>query len=366
MSILIILCVILFYVGQLIEQLPSRFVAYIFNAILFIAVLYCFLDLTYTADWDMYYYFYKYENDKTDLVFQLLTLIFKKLYLSYNHLFKFHIIVAVSIYYLLISRFTKNIFFVFLAYLILDNVHFVNQIRYYLGFPILMMGYYLLFYKRQYILSVVFILISILCHSGLSFLLICIPIYYLVPTKKYYGYILIFSSIVFLITLYIFNSALGEILKHYGSYFAKDNVSSFLGGLFNAIPYIIFMAFLYIETYFLIKRQPEILEDAKFIFLYKISFFSVIFIPASFLIQVIGHRYVMAFSVFWVLYYYLYFIKNKKSRKQLIKFILLCSIVFASAIFIYIIPGYLFSENHFLEEFLEMVKSSDNLKGLID
>lgn len=366
MIIIIIICIILFYGGQFIEYFPYKPVAYLLNSILFIILLYCFLDFTYTADWGMYYYFYKYEEAKTDAVFNILTLLFKKMYLSYTDLYKFHILAIVSLYFLLISRFTKNIFYIFLAYILLDNVHFLNQIRYYLGFPILMIGYYSLFYRKKYILSVIFIIFSILCHSGLSFLLILIPIYYLVPTKKYYIYSLIFSIVIFLITLYIFNSTLGEILKHYGSYFAKDNISSFFGGLFNAIPYILFLSFLYIETFSLIRKNPEIIDNSEFKFLNKISFFPVVFLPASFLIQVIGHRYVMTFSVFWILYYYIFFIKNQDPKVKLLKSIMLTFIVFISAVFIYIIPDYVLSENHFLKEFLYMIKSSDNLKGLLN
>lgn len=365
MAILIIFTIILFYIGQFIERLPSRFIAYVFNSLLFVGLLYCFLDLTYTADWGMYYLFFKREETSTDPVFYWLTLIFKKgLNLQYTELYQFHIFLIISLYYFFISRFTRNIFFIFLAYLILDNVHLANQIRYYMGFPILMSGFYFLFYKKKYILSIICIILSIICHSGLSFLLVCIPVYYFVPAKKFYTYILSFSLLVFLVTFYIYNSTLGEILSHYGGYFNAG--SSFLGGLFNAIPYILFTGFLYFETFFLLKKNPEIVEDPQFRFLNKIAFFPIIFIPASFLIQVIGHRYVMPFSFIWMLYYYIFFIKNQNPKVKLGRFIILCGIVFISAMFIYIIPGYLFPENHFMEEFLEMIKSSDNLKGMID
>lgn len=366
MTFLIILCVILFYVGQLIEQLPSKFIAYIFNTSLFFVALYCFLDYTYTADWGMYYYYFKHEDDRTDLVFYWLTLLFKSLYLSYTDLYKFHIILIISLYYFLISRFTKNIFFIFLAYLILDNVHLVNQIRYYLGFPILMTGFYFLFYRKKYLLSVILIIIALLCHSGLSFLLICIPVYYFIPVDKFYRYAIIISGAVFIIALFIFNSALGTILNHFGEYFKEDNKSSFLGGLYNGIPYIFFTVFLYIQTIFLLREKPEIIEDPQFKFLYKISFFAMIFIPGSFIIQIIGHRYVMTLSVFWLLYYYIYFIKDQDPKKKLIRFSYITGIVLVSSLFIYIIPYYILPNSHFSEEFLDMVKSSDVLKKFID
>ena len=365
MIIIAILSVILFYVGQFIENLPSKPVAYFFNTALFLLTLYCFLDITYTADWEMYYYIFKFEKD-TDFMFSKLTVLFKSFQLNFNDLYQFHILVTVSLYYLLISRFTKNIFFIFLAYIILDNIHFVNQIRYYLGFPILMLGYYFLFYKKNYIVSILLIIISILCHSGLAFLLIFIPINIFVPTKRYYYYILLFSSFVFLIALFIYNTTLGDILIPFGGYMTQDFHSSFLGGLYNAIPYIIFTVVLYKETFSLLEREPEIMENPKFRFLYKVCFFPVIFIPASFMLQIIGHRYVMTYSVFWILYYYLFFIKNQETKIKLEKFLILCGIIFICAVFIYIIPGYIFSENHFTDEFIKMIKSSDNLKELID
>lgn len=365
MIILIILSIILFYVGQFIERMPTLF-ANIANAILFIVLLYCFLDYTYTADWDMYYYYFKYEDDTIDPVFYWLTILFKKLYLNYTDLYKFHIILILSLYYFLISRFTKNIFFIFLAYLILDNVHLVNQIRYYVGFPILMSGFYFLFYQRKYIISLVLITIAILCHSGLSFLLICIPIYYFIPVKKFYRSIIILSGIIFIITLFIFNSALGDVLNHFGDYFAKDNKSSFLGGLYNGIPYILFTIFLYIETSRILHQKPEMVEDPKFIFLYKICFFGMVFIPGSFLIQIIGHRYVMTLSVFWLLYYYIYFIKDQDPKIKLVRFSLLTGIVFISGLFIYVLPEYILGSNHFSEEFQNMIKSSYRLKDFIE
>ncbi|MEY8759773.1 EpsG family protein [Chryseobacterium tongliaoense] len=366
MTLLIILCVILFYIGQLIEQLPSKFVAYIFNATLFFVVTYCFLDFTYTADWDMYYYFFKHEDDKTDPIFYWLTLSFKKLYLTYTDLYKFHIVLIISLYYFLISRFTKNIFFIFLAYLILDNVHLVNQIRYYLGFPILMTGFYFLFYHKKYLLSLILITVALLCHSGLSFLLICIPVYYFIPVNKFYKYIIILSGLIFVIALFIFNSALGTVLNHFGDYFEKGNKSSFLGGLYNGIPYILFTVFLYIQTISLIREKPEIIEDPQFKFLYKISFFAMIFIPGSFIIQIIGHRYVMTLSVFWLLYYYIYFLKDQAPKRKLTRFIYITGIVFVSGLFIYIIPNYIFGNSHFAEEFQDMIESSDILKGFLE
>lgn len=356
----------MFYVGQFIERLPSTFFAIICNTILFILLAYCFTSYTNNSDWNMYYYFFKYEDSNTDPVFYWLTILFKKLHLNYTTLYKFHIIVILGLYFFLISRFTKNIFFIFLAYLMLDNVHLVNQLRYYLGFPILLYGFYLLFYQRKILLALIPITIALLCHSGLSFLLIFIPVYYFIPIKRYYQYILVLSIIIFMITLIVFNSALGSLIINFGNYFQNDNKSSFFGGLYNAIPYIIFTVFLFLETIRLLREKPEIIEDRQFVFLYKLSFFGMIFIPGSFLIQIIGHRYVMTLSVFWLIYYYVYFIKDHEQKIQLKRFSIISGIILVSSFFIYIIPYYVFGHSHFSEEFQHMIKSSYVLKDFLE
>lgn len=366
MVFIIIVFIFLFYIGQFIERLSSNFFAIICNAILFILLAYCFTSYTNNSDWNMYYYFFKYEDSKTDPVFYWLTLLFKKLHLNYTDLFVFHIILILSLYYFLISRFTKNIFFIFLAYLMLDNVHLVNQLRYYLGFPILLYGFYLLFCQKKIFLALIPITVALLCHSGLSFLLIFIPVYYFIPLNKYYQYILVLSVVVFLITLIVFNSSLGDLLNHFGNYFQKDNKSSFLGGLYNAIPYLLFTVFLFSETIKLLRENPKIINDRQFVFLYKISFFGMIFIPGSFLIQIIGHRYVMTLSVFWLIYYYVYFIKEQDQKLQLKRFSIISGIVLVSSFFIYIIPYHVFGHSHFSEEFQNMIKSSYILKDFLE
>lgn len=356
----------LFYIGQFIERLSSKYIAYLFNTILFIFLAFCFTSYTNNSDWNMYYYFFKYEEDKTDPVFYWLTMIFKKFHLNYTDLYRFHIVLIILLYYFLVSKFTKNIFYIFLAYLMLDNVHLVNQIRYYMGYPILMSGFYFLFIRKQYLLAIALIVFALLCHSGLSFMLIFIPIYFFIPLKKYIQYTLILSVIIFVISLFIFNSSLGTILSHFGNYFQKDNQSSFLGGLYNGIPYLIFTVFLLIQTFKLLRDNPNVIEDPKFVFLYKLSFLGIIFIPASFIIQIIGHRYVMTLSIFWLIYYYLFFIKDQDAKLQFPRFSLVSGIILISSIFIYIIPYYLFGHSHFAEEFLNIIKSSHTLEKFLD
>ncbi|SMP94823.1 EpsG family protein [Epilithonimonas pallida] len=318
------------------------------------------LGIRYTADWDMYYLFFKQQNEKTDFIFYTLSKLFAKYHYNYNDLYSFHIVMIVIIYYILITRFSRHFFYIFLAYITLDYVHFTNQIRYYLGFPILMIGFYYLFYKKKYIFSILLIILSILCHSALSILLIFIPIYF-IPKKKYFTYILRISLFVFVIVYYIFNTGLGKVLQHFGAYLEKDNVSSFVGGLFNALPYIFYLLFLILISRKLLKKYDRA-DNPTFEFVFKITFFSFIFLPGALILQIVGHRYLFPFAIFWIIYF-LYLIQplpNKEKFKYFFMFFLLnvlCGFT------IYILPDVLNIDNLFMKELKHTMKSINYLRG---
>ena len=366
MILLIVLFLILFYIGFFIENFRSRYFAILFGALLCAVSLFIFLGYRYTADWKMYHYFFKFEDDSTDILFLNLTKLFKSLNLSYLELYQFHIITSLTLLILWISRFTKNVFFILLFYLLLDNVHFVNQIRYYLAFPFFLFGIFFLLEKKKHIPAVIFFCLALISHIGTVVLLASIPLFYIVSGKRFHYWILGLSGFVFVITFFIFNSGIGEVLKHFGAYLAKDNLSSFFGGLFNAIPYILLMVFFYIETIRMQRIDPHIQEKKYFKFLYKLSFFPVIFLPASFLIQIIGHRYVMPFAVVWLTYYYLFFIKDNKPLVKFLRFTTVCIIGFICGFSVYILPEFVFGESHFTDEIVFMVKSHQFLRQFLD
>lgn len=348
--------------GQIIENIPSKRLVYFFNLSLIIVIFIFTLGIRDTADWDMYYRYFVIENDKTDFVFYFLSKKFNDNHLSFVDLYKFHIVITLFLYLFLITRFTRNFFFVFLAYITFDYVHYVNQIRYYMGFPILMIGFYYLLYKKRYIISISLILLSILCHSALSVLLIFIPVYY-ISINNFLKLLLLLSTIVFVIVYAIFNLGIGIDVEHFGDYLNNDNLSSFVGGLFNALPYIICMTFLlYLNRGIHKKIDTSTLEGKKDEFIYKLCFFPIIFIPGALLLQIVGHRYIMPFSIFWFINY-LYVIKRVPKKKRVFNYIIFSIVLLLSCFVIYILPDYLLPENHFKDQMETIIKSVDYFKG---
>lgn len=316
------------------------------------------------ADWEMYRWFFKLENNQTDFVFYKLSVLFHSMHLSFVELFQFHIVLITLINYFLITRFTKNYFYVMLAFMVLNYVHSVNQIRYFLGFPILCLGFYYLILGRKIILSVVLFILAYLCHSALSVLFIFIPLYYLISKEKFIRIISLGAVSIILIVFIIFRFNLAGKFNHFGDYLMEENVMSFVGGLYTAFPYFLNLGFLYFLNKSILKTFPEYVNDSVYVFLYKISFFSVLFIPISFLIDILGHRYVIPFHIFWCIYF-LYLTKDLEHKDRTIKFFMFGVIQIVSAMFFYIFPDYVLKSNHYLDELQTMIKSIKYLKNLL-
>lgn len=362
MIIILFLFIIHLFFGLLIENVRSRTLTFLINLSLFAAIIYFTVGITYTADWFMYSWIYDKGDDNTDFVFFELSKIFNSLNLEYESLFIFHMLASLLIYWFLISRFTRNYFYVFLVYLLLDYVHFTNQIRYYLGFPIILTGYYYLFYKKNYIISVILISVSLLCHVGLASLLVFIPAFYLITLRNFIKYIFLGSLVLALLVFLLMQGGLALMLDHYDAYFSSEYDSSFIGGIFNGLPYMIYYSFLLIEIPKLIKRK--IIEDPlKYELLFKLTFFSLLFLPGSFFLQILGHRYIMPFVIFWVIYY-LYLVRDLPQKQKLFKMIVFGIVHFLAIFSIYILPDYLLPQNHFMEQLEYTIQSIPYLKDL--
>lgn len=344
-----------FFVGQLIEVLQSKVVAFFFAIILIILVYYFTLGLEYTADYKMYYYFFKDETEKTDYVFRQLTKLYKFNHLNFHDLFVTHIIVSVILYYIFIIKFNFNFYYIFLVYFVLDYVHYSNQIRYFLGFPIMLLAFYNL-YKTNIIRFLIFAALAVLSHSGLLVLLTFVPIYFFIKSKYYIRVMLFLSILCFIIVYLFFSLGLGADIKHFGEYFAKDGISSIGGGVFKASPYVFFMILILWQTRMYLKNNSKAFEDKEFVFLYKLTFYTIIFIPASFFIQITGQRYVMPFVIVYVIYY-LYMLRDQNIKYKVTKLLVFSIVCFFISLDIYILPDYILKENLFVDELKLMLKS---------
>ena len=343
-----------YFVGQLIEIYKLKVLAVLAAVILLGLTFYFTLGLYYTADYEFYDYMFRREL-KTDLLYEFLTKVFKANYWEFHDLFVTHLILYVLLFYFVISRFTINVFYVFLTYILFDYVHFSNQIRYFLGFGFMLVAFYSL-YNKRYIAFVLFAGLALTSHIALVVLLSFIPVYYLIKPEKYFRYLVLSSVACFFIVYLSFSLGVGREIEHFGEYFKEDGISSFLGGLYNSTVYIVLLTLIYFETRRYLRKNPDAFDDLTFNFLFKIVFYTVIFIPTSFFIQIAAHRYVMPFVIFYVIFY-LYLIKNNSARIKNLKMMLFSSVCFLLSLIVYYVPYFLFPENHFMTEIERMLKS---------
>lgn len=358
MALLFIIFIFHSLISQLIEVLKLKAVALVAAVVLLITIWYFTFGLEYTADYRMYAFLFK--NDlQTDFMFRQFSTLFSSYGYTFHDLYVFHIAVTVLLYLSLISKFSHNIWFIFLAYIVLDYVHFANQIRYFMGFPMMLWAFYCL-HRSKYFLFALFAVLACLSHSALIVLLTFVPAYLWIKPQKYLKHTLLLSIFCFLIVYIAFTQGMGREIEHFGEYFSKKGVSSFFGGFYNAVPYLIFTLFLYLETRRYRMKHPEWQTDRQFVFLYKLTFYTVIFIPASFFLQIAGHRYVMPFVVIYGIYY-LYLIRDEVRRVKVQKIFAYSAVCAVISVIIYVLPSYIMSENHFMNEVERMLKSVEYL-----
>ncbi|WP_313213960.1 EpsG family protein [Soonwooa sp.] len=360
MFILFILFLLHFSIGFIGEVIKAKFITNIMSWLLLATVFVFTVGLRYTADYKMYSFLFTHEIGITDVGFKQLTILFKEHRLTYDDLFLTHIIVYTILYFIFIKRYTSNYFYVFLAFILIDYVHYANQIRYYLAFSLLLFAFHFMF-KRRYLWMIICCILAFVSHSATIVLFTFIPIYFFIKTNNYFKFIFILSIACFAIVYLGFSLGFARQIEHFGEYFDKGGISGFAGGLFNSLPYIILVGFLYIQTKKYFKNNENWINDKKFIFLYKLSFYTVIFIPAAFFVQIAGHRYVMPFLTIYVIYF-LYIIRDNPIRQKSHAILGFSTVCFIVSIFIYILPTYILKENHFVHELELMLESIKYLK----
>lgn len=337
--------------------------------LIFIFSLFVFYFFTYgvtdTADWSGYMYKFEDSEIKTDLIFRYLSLAALALGYSFVAVYQLHLIIFGFLFAFFVSRFTKNIFLVLIFYLAINYVPLVNQIRYYLALSFFLSSMYFMFCSKRRTLSIVFLVFSVLSHS--SMLMLCLfPILSKFSTPSNYLKRVVYASFgLFSLVFSFIMIGISNLLNHYEEYFSQAWVSSIFGGFFNIFPYVVFLFFLDRRQRKAIEEYPDLQEDKLYLLLYKLSYFTIIFIPSSLYIQVLGHRYVHAFLIVWICLY-LYTLNLEKLFKPyfygLLELFLLLGFLI---IYIYILTPILSGEgDSYHLEFVRSYNSIDYLPNL--
>ena len=263
-----------------------------------------FGSVTETTDWSGYEYIYENDEFPIDLTFRFLSSQTKLLGLNYIDLYQFHVFLTGALLIFFISRFTSNIFFVTTFLILILFIPLANQIRFFLSLSLFINAVYFLCIKRNKFLFLFLGILSVLTHIGIVPLLLFCKIYFIKKDEKYLK-IVILISILSTIIIFVLSNIIGAmqeigLRENLDSYIKDEYASSFLGTLFQISPILVFVVFIFTNKIYFIKKINQF-KDEKLKFLYRLTIFSFLFIPASFFTQIILFRYCISLSFVWIL-----------------------------------------------------------------
>lgn len=316
----------------------NKIISLLLGGFVFYALLY---NVTYNSDWDMYDAIFMGHTQSNDFLFNFISGLFSDKGYDYSSVYKLHIfLIGIGFFYFASRNNYSNVFGIVTIYLLFQIVPVSNQIRYFLAFSFFLIATYNLIVSKNRIIFFTFCFLSLISHSAI--LLMYLFIYFYYTSDETYIQKLILYSII-LAGFFYFIYFVGFIFSfHFGSYFEDDFLSSFSGGLFNNLIWVIWFFFIFKINKRLKENNSNLLEsDIKYQFLYKLSLYSILFLPVSIFLQVLAHRYIAASIIVWLTFFY-YSLNYKDSLKMRLKsiffFIMLIGITFFH---MYILPSFL-------------------------
>jgi len=107
----------------------------------------------------------------------------------------------------------------------------------------------------------------------------------------------------------------------------------------------------------------EIVSDIKYQFLYRLSLYSIVFIPTSIIIQIISHRYVAASVIIWVTYIMYSFKYDITIKRRILQLTIFLFLIIGSFLYFYILPEFLLGTSN-LEAVSDLFDSNTLLNFL--
>jgi len=355
-----ILAITYFFLGTINNKLVN-----LISILLGALVFYLFLfNVTNNNDWDNYESMFYGRAEVNDFLFNFLANTFFLIRSDYSKLYQLHIVLMGFGFIYFASRFNYSaVFSVISIYLLFQLIPLSNQIRYYVAFAFFLIAAYNFIVTKNYIIFVAIAILSYLSHSGILSMYPFIFLFYSISSDKFPKRMVLFSLFAG-VFLYILSRINFTFSNHVNSYLEND-ISSLLGGIYNMLIWVFWLLFIYLNHKRLMKLNSENIEsDTNYQFLYKLSLYSIIFIPIGLIMQVFSQRYVLASIIIWLSYVF-YSLKYEVNLFQKMLFTTKFVFLFiASFLYIYILPTYVFRTSG-TELIVKLFLSNTTLVSLI-
>lgn len=284
---------------------------------------------TFTPDWFGYELFFTTNDYVKEPVFGFVKMVIANFGGSVKDLHLLYITTYSFILVFLISEFDRRIFIVVILIYPILFIYYTTQIRYFLAYYLACLALYKYYVDRKITVSIVIGILGVLSHYSI---LLLIPVLFTnkIDISKYAKKMLIWAIIIFVI--FFFNAIvvlkfLG-LTESYKSYINQSNSSTLFGGLVNFGPLLLIFYFNYRYLKQLIFKYPRLILDRKFLFLYRLAYYPVIFSFISLITQEIGRRFILPSFLFHILILVYLSTRVKNEKFKLWKLIILFSVIY--------------------------------------
>jgi len=278
-----------------IEKMANFFVSF-----LFLVIVSGFV--TYTPDWYGYKLFFTTNDYVKEPVFGFVKLIISSYGGSVNDLHFFYVAIYSFILVFIISKFDKRIFLVVILVYPILFIYYTTQIRYFLAYYLACLALYNYYVEKKFTFSIILGVLGVLSHYSV---LLFVPILFTnkISISKFPLKMLFFGVIIFVIYYFsaVFVLKFVGLTDSYESYVIQTNSSSFFGGIINFGPLLLIFYFNYRYLKYIMAKFPAVKVDSKFVFLYKLSYYPLVFSFISLITQEIGRRFILPAFLFHIL-----------------------------------------------------------------
>ena len=354
--------VILVYSFEVFKKVrTTKIISTFIGVLIFYGLLF---NITDNSDWENYEVYFNGYNETTDFLFSYISDVFSNNGYDYIAVYKFHILIMGIGFIYFASRFSfSNVFAVISCYLLFQFVPLSNQIRYYVAFTFFLISIYSLIVTKNKISFAIFAILSVLSHSAILLMYPFLYFYYKTSNEDFLGKLLLYSLLFSFLCVIIYRIGL-LLFNQFTSYFETEVLSSISGGVFNNLILVVWIFYIYVRNKVLVRsNQVEIVSDIKYQFLYRLSLYSIVFIPTSIIIQIISHRYVAASVIIWVTYIMYSFKYDITIKRRILQLTIFLFLIIGSFLYFYILPEFLLGTSN-LEAVSDLFDSNTLLNFL--
>lgn len=276
-----------------------------------------FWGVTYTADWAGYEKSFEYDLERRDLAFGFIGRIMASFgQYDYQSVYRAHVVLMGVLFPVFISRWQKNPLFVAAVFIVLTYVGLANQIRFYVAFPLALIGLYELICNKNWFLFAIFSVLAYVFHSSIFFFILVVLIFnfFILKRNRLVSDILLINIVLAIISFFGLKYII-PLIGDFSVYLVADNLSTLAGGVYSAFPSMLAIGLVLYSNNKIKKTNPELLSNKYYKYLLVLSIATSLLLTLSFRTQIVRHRFINPLLLIWILYF-LFVARNCKPLKQ--------------------------------------------------